>query len=213
MNALVCELDREVIGLIDAVNEHPVARTLFDGTITAGNYARYLEQTEHYVGVSAELLRGSGERLMATRKNPFLARLLLSKCHEEAGHELWARNDRRVIGFANAGTGPGLAVQAYIYTHRFEMKCGSGAAFLGTAYVLEALSARLAPVAVQNLLAKSRIPGIDGALTFLRAHGEADQDHIAHLAAALSAVRDPEEWKAILRSAKSTARFFPEFFS
>ncbi len=93
------------------------------------------------------------------------------------------------------------------------MKCGSGAAFLGTAYVLEALSARRAPIAVQNILAKSRIPGIEGAVTFLQGHGEADQDHIAHLASVLRAFTDPEDVEAILRSAKSTARFFPEFFS
>lgn len=213
MNDLVFELDREVTTLIHTLDEHPVARTLFDGTITAGHYAHYLEQTEYYVGVSDELLRGSGERLLATRKHPFLARLLLQKSKEEAGHDVWARNDRRAIGFANAGTGPGLAVQAYIFTHRFEMKRGSGAAFLGTAYVLEALSARRAPVAVRNLLAKSRIPGIEGAVTFLRAHGEADQDHIAHLAAILRAFTGPRETEAILRSAKNTARYFPEFFS
>lgn len=213
MNDLVFELDREVTTLVDTLDEHPVAQTLFDGTITAGHYARYLEQTEHYVGVSEELLRGSGERLLATRKHLFLARLLLHKSKEEAGHDAWARNDRRTIEFANAGTGPGLAVQAYIFTHRFEVKCGSGAAFLGTAYVLEALSARRAPIAMQNILAKSRIPGIEGAVTFLRGHGEADQDHIAHLASVLRAFTDPEDAEAILRSAKSTARFFPEFFS
>jgi hypothetical protein len=213
MNDLVLELDREVITLVDTLHEHPVARTLFDGTITAGHYAHYLEQTEHYVGVSDELLRGSGERLLATRKHASLAHLLLQKSEEEAGHDAWARDDRRAIGFADADTGPGLAVQAYIFTHRFEMKKGSGAAFLGTAYVLEALSARLAPIAVQNLLAKSRIPGIEGAVTFLRAHGEADQDHIAHLATVLRVFTDPAEIEAIVRSAKNTARFFPEFFS
>jgi hypothetical protein len=213
MNDLVFELDREVTTLVDILDDHPVAQTLFDGTITAGHYARYLEQTEHYVGVSEELLRGSGERLLATRKHLFLARLLLQKSKEEAGHDAWARSDRGAIGFANAGTGPGLAAQAYIFTHRFEVKCGSGAAFLGTAYILEALSARRAPIAVQNILAKSRIPGIEGAVTFLQGHGEADQDHIAHLASVLRAFTDPEDAEAILRSAKSTARFFPEFFS
>lgn len=213
MNDLVFELDREVSTLVDALDQHPVARTLFDGTITAGHYAHYLEQTEHYVGVSDELLRGSGERLMTTRKHPFLARLLLRKAMEESGHDAWARKDRRTIGFANAGTGPGLAVQAYVFTHRFEVKRGSGAAFLGTAYLLEALSAQRAPIAVQNLLAQSRIPSIESAVTFLRAHGEADQDHIAHLATVLGAFTDPKDTEAILRSAKNTARFFPEFFS
>ena len=213
MHDLVVNLDREVYRLIDVLDEHPVARTLFDGTITAGHYARYLEQTEYYVGVSDELLRGSGERLLATRRQRALARRLFQKSKEEAGHDKWARDDRRAIGFEAAGVGPGLAVRAYIHTHRFEMATGSGAAFLGTAYVLEALSARRAPIAVQNLLAKSRIPGIEGAMRFLKGHGEADQDHIRELATKLRSFTDPEDTEAILRSAKNTARFFPEFFS
>lgn len=213
MHDLVCELDREVCALVCTLDEHPVARTLFDGTITAAHYAHYLEQTEHYVGVSDELLRGSGERLLATRRHPVLARLLLQKAKEEANHDAWARNDRRAIGFANAGTGPGPAAEAYIATHRFEMKRGSGAAFLGTAYILEAVSAKLAPRAVKNLLGRSRIPNIRGAVTFLKGHGDADQGHIAHLAGVLGGVTDPAEMEAIVRSAQSTARFFPELFS
>ena len=166
MRDLVFRLDREAHKLIDRLDKHSVARTLFDGTIAASDYAEYLEQTHHYVGVAHELLRASGERMLATRRHPFLARLLIEKSEEEAGHDAWARDDRVAIGFGAAGSGPNVAVQAYIFGHRFEAQMGSGAAFLGTAYVLEALSARRASSTVRNLLLRSRIPGIEGAVTF-----------------------------------------------
>lgn len=212
MRDLVFSLERETDKLIDSLEEHRVARTLFDGTITAGDYAEYLEQTEHYVGVAHELLRASGERLLATCRHPVLARLLIEKSEEETGHDAWARDDRAAIGFGAAGSGPNVAVQAYIFGHRFEAEMGSGAAFLGTAYVLEALSARRAPSTVRSLLLRSRIPGIERAVTFLRVHGEEDHGHIARLAAMLRGFTAPADVEAILRSARRTRLFFPGFF-
>ncbi len=101
MNDIVFELDREVTTLVDTLDEHPVAQTLFDGTITARHYARYLEQTEHYVGVSEELLRGSGERLLATRKHRFLARLLLQKSRRRP---VTTRGRAAIAGRSNSRT-------------------------------------------------------------------------------------------------------------
>jgi hypothetical protein len=213
MHDIVFELDREADTLIASLDRHPVARALFEGTIGAAPYASYLEQTEHYVGVAEHLLRASGERLLATGRHGALARLLIEKSREERGHEGWARDDRRALGLGALGSGPNVAVRAYVSYHLFQAEIGSGAAFLGTAYVLEALSARRAPVAVQNILAQRNIPGIEGAVTFLREHGDADQDHLAGLAAHLRGFTDPEEVEAILHSARSTRLFFPGFFS
>jgi hypothetical protein len=212
MRDLVFRLDREVDKLIDSLDEHPVARTLFAGTITGGHYAEYLEQTQHYVGVAHELLRASGERLLTKRRHMVLARLLIEKSEEETGHDAWAREDREALGFDAIDSGPNVAVQAYIFGHRFEVEMGSGAAFLGTAYVLEALSARRASSTVHNLLSRSRIPGIEGAVSFLRAHGEEDLGHIDRLAALLRGFTDPEDTETILRSARRTRLFFPGFF-
>jgi pyrroloquinoline quinone (PQQ) biosynthesis protein C len=213
MHDLVFKLDREATKLIDSLDKHPVARTLFAGTISVRDYAEYLEQTQHYVGVAHELLRTSGERLAATRRHPRLARLLREKSAEESGHDVWARDDRRALGLEAPDSGPNVAVQAYIFSHRFDAEMGSGASFLGTAYVLEALSARRASSTVRNLLAKSPIPGIEKAVTFLRAHGEEDQGHIAELAAILRGFSDRADTDTILRSARRTRFFFPGFFA
>ena len=213
MRDLVFTLNRETDKLIESLDEHPIARRLLAGTITARHYATYLEQTQHYVGVAHELLRASGDRLLATGRHTDLARLLIEKSEEESGHDAWAREDRVALGFGDESSGPNVAVQAYIFGHRFETEMGSGAAFLGTAYVLEALSARQASLTVRNLLARSRIPEIKSAVTFLKAHGEEDLGHIDRLATLLRGFTDAADIEAILRSARRTRLFFPGFFS
>jgi len=212
MKDLVFHLDRETDKLVASLDTHPVARTLFAGTIAADHYADYLEQTQHYVGVAQDLLRASGERLQATGRHPLLARLLIDKSAEESGHDAWARADRAAIGRGERSAGPNVAVQAYIFGHRFEAELGAPAAFLGTAFVLEALSARRASSTARNLLLRSRIPGIEGAVSFLQAHGEEDCGHIAQLAALLRGFTDATDTGAILRSARRTRLFFPAFF-
>jgi pyrroloquinoline quinone (PQQ) biosynthesis protein C len=212
MKSLIFRLAREADKLIDTLDAHPVARTLFDGTITAERYAVYLEQTQHYVSSARELLCASGARLLAGGHHPLLARLLLEKADEESGHDEWARADRAALGLDRIESGPNVAVQAYVSTHRFEAEMGSGVAFLGTAYLLETLSARRAASTVRNLLSRRQIPGIEGAVKFLRAHGEADLEHIARLDSILRSLAEPEDGEAILRSARRTRQFFPGFF-
>lgn len=213
MKSLLFRLEREADKLIEALDVHPVARTLFEGTITAERYAEYLVQTQHYTSSARGLLSASGTRLLAMGQHPFLARLLLEKAEEESGHDEWARADRAALGLNMIESGPNVAVQAYVSTHRFEAELGSGVAFLGTAYVLEALSARRATSTVRNLLSRNRIPGIQGAVTFLREHGEADLEHIARLESLLRNFTDPQDSEAILRSARRTRQFFPGFFA
>ncbi|MFO0590328.1 MAG: iron-containing redox enzyme family protein [Polyangiaceae bacterium] len=213
MKSLISRLEREADKLIDTLDVHPVARTLFDGTIRGDRYAEYLEQTQHYVRSARELLCASGARLLTQGQHPILARLLLEKAEEEAGHDAWARADLAALGLTGTESGPNVAVQAYVSTHRFEAEMGSGVAFLGTAYVLEALSARRATSTVRNLLEKSPIPGIEKAVSFLRAHGEADLDHIARLESILRGFTVPEDCEAMLRSARRTRQFFPGFFA
>lgn len=212
MRDIVFRLNRAVDSLYRALEEHPRARALHEGSIKAVDLAAYLEQTEHYVSVAPELLRASGVRLLATGRHAALGRLLIQKAKEESGHDAWARRDREALGFGGPGSGPNDAVKAYIAVHRYEATRGSGAAFLGTAYVLEELSARCAQKTVENLLAKSSIPGIEQAVSFLKGHGEEDQAHIEQLATALRGFSDAADRSAILESAHRTRTYFPGFF-
>ncbi len=104
------------------------------------------------------------------------------------------------------------AVEAYVAWNRFTAEAGSPTAFLGTSYVLEALSASRAGVATRNLLKHSTIPGIHRAVTFLRGHSNADEGHVAELTTLLGSLNDAEECEAILLSAHTTRALYPGLF-
>lgn len=212
---LVVTLEGEVFGLIHGLDEHPGARRLFAGAVTVAEYAHYLEQTYHYVRWTRPLLARAGERLAEAGGQDALAELLLGKAAEETGHEQWALSDLGALGRdaeAVRRSRPCAAVEAYVAWNRFTAEAGSPLAFLGTAYVLESLSALRAGEAVMNLLARGAIPRIEEAVLFLRGHAGADGPHIAHLASVLREVADPKARGAIALSARVTRELYAGIF-
>ncbi|HEX8436972.1 iron-containing redox enzyme family protein [Archangium sp.] len=216
MNAkLIAVLEHESQELIRQLDAHPRARQLFEGTLDAETYAHYLVQTYHYVRWTTPLLALAGRRMTARGQHPVLAGLLLQKAQEETGHEKWLLADLRNLGWSaeaveHAPLSP--AVEAYVAWNRFTAEAGSPTAFLGTAYVLEALSSLRAGVAARNLRERSGIPGIHKAVTFLRGHGDADEGHVAELATILGSLTDPDECEALVLSARTTRALYPGLF-
>lgn len=208
-------LDHEARMLVGALDMHPGARQLFDGTISAEGYAAWLAQTYHYVRWTTPLLARAGRRLKRLGRHPWLAELLLQKASEEQGHERWLLADLKNLGWTREeveGVGLCPSVAAYVAWNRFTAEAGSPTAFLGTAYVLEYLSVHRAGDAVERLLARGAIPNIGKAVTFLRGHAGADGEHVAELAAVLRTLTDSEEQAAILLSARTTRALYLGFF-
>ena len=181
---LVQELNQTTLGLLRDLGAEPFAQRLLAGAITADEYASFLVQTYLYVRYTRPLLRRAAERLSERANSPELAALFQQKADEEDGHEQWALADLAAIGRdpdeARCAS-PTPAVSAYIAWNSFTVECGSPVAFLGTAYVLEALSAARAAETVKNLVAESGIPGIERAVVFLRGHADADTGHVEQL--------------------------------
>jgi pyrroloquinoline quinone (PQQ) biosynthesis protein C len=208
-------LEQEGRALVEALDAHPEARRLFDGSIDLGGYAHYLVQTYHYVRWSMTLLAGAGARLKRLGRHPRLAELLLQKATEESGHEQWLLADLKNLGWSAervhaAERAP--AVDAYISWNFFTSRAGVPTAFLGTAYILEYLSVTRASGAVARLLLANAIPNIRKAVTFLRSHGDADGDHVAELTSVLRTLTDREDQAAVLLSARTTRALYPGFF-
>jgi pyrroloquinoline quinone (PQQ) biosynthesis protein C len=211
MDALRHEARMLVIGL----DEKPGSRRLFEGSIRQDDYEHYLVQSYHYVRESAGFLKASGERLKREGHLPALADLLIQKAGEENGHEKWLLADLRNLGWTQErveSSPVSPAVRAYLEWNRFTTKSGVPTAFLGTAYVLEALSVNRAPDAVDRLIAHGVIPNIRRATTFLRGHGAADGDHVAELESVLRTLTSTEDQFALLLSARTTRVLFPHFF-
>jgi thiaminase len=173
---LIEELDQTTRGLFRDLDAEPFAARLLAGAVTIDEYASFLAQTYLYVRHTRPLLWRAARRLSDEATRPDLAELFQRKADEEDGHERWALADLCAIG-KDADevrrASPTPAVAAYIAWNAFTVASGSPVAFLGTAYVLEALSAARAAETAKNLVAQSGIPSIERAVLFLRGHADA----------------------------------------
>ncbi|WP_438007368.1 iron-containing redox enzyme family protein [Sorangium sp. So ce321] len=220
----ITTLDQEVAALLTRLDVDPAAHRLYDGTATAAEYAAFLEQIYHYVRWTRPLCAKAGARLGARCTGDpgetgaadgrgILADLLLRKAEEESGHEQWALDDLAALGRdpeAVVRAEPAPATQAYIAWSRYTAEAGAPEAFLGTAYVLEALSVHRAGDVAARLMARARIPGIAGAVRFLQGHADADQGHVRELAELLATIPCPAAREAILLSARVTRTLYPD---
>ncbi|MDI3283786.1 iron-containing redox enzyme family protein [Polyangium sp. 15x6] len=216
MNSLVKTLDTTVADLLSVLDTHPAARRLLAGDLDTDEYAAFLRQTYLYVQQTRPLLRRAGERLSRAGKAPDLARLFLQKADEEQGHDLWVLEDLAAIGRPEtpaAPPSPCPAVDAYIAWNRFQVEAGSPLAFLGTAYVLEALSQARAGTTAAHLVARRRIPGIERAVRFLSGHADADEEHTEVLRGLFERIESAEDRRAVTLSAAVTAALYPGMFA
>ncbi|MDC0742438.1 iron-containing redox enzyme family protein [Polyangium mundeleinium] len=216
MNALVETLDTTVSDLLSALDAHPAARRLLAGDLDTDEYAAFLGQTYLYVRQTRPLLRRAGERLARAGKALDLARLFLQKADEEQGHDLWVLEDLAAIGRAQSPAAPprpSPAVTAYIAWNQFQVEAGSPLAFLGTAYILEALSQARAGTTAAHLVARRRIPGIERGVRFLRGHADADEGHTSVLRGLFARLEAEGDRRAITLSAAVTAALYLGMFA
>jgi hypothetical protein len=93
---------------------------------------------------------------------------------------------------------------AYVAGFRHAAHSPTPLGVAGQAWILEGISERRWTIAVPNLLARSKIPGIDRAVSCLALHAEADIGHCARARARLARITDPRDQTAILHNARLT---------
>ena len=87
---------------------------------------------------------------------------------------------------------------------------GNPLGFFGMVFVLEGTSVSLALHAADAIQRALALPV--HALTYLRSHGELDQQHVDHLSGILERLSGPEDRAAIVRCAKGIYRLYAEMF-
>jgi pyrroloquinoline quinone (PQQ) biosynthesis protein C len=201
---------------VHTLDRRKVPRSLFEGTMIKSHYIEWAKQTYFYVLETTPSLSKSGRRLKRWgKKHAVIADLLLTKANEEHAHDKWILSDLSVLGCSKAEverSKPCSAVQSYIAHHRFHSETGSPYAILGTAVVLEFLSEQRAGMAAANLVARSAIPGIEDAVSFLGHHGHLDGDHVDGALQLLRNITCPRAQEAILFMARFTTTLLPNFF-
>jgi len=202
--------------LVRTLDRRVVPRSLFEGTITKGHYRDWGKQVFLYVKVTPWCLSQSGRRLKRwSRPHAQIAELLLTKQLEEQAHDQWILSDLLHLGCSRAeveGATPYGAVKTYLASTCFQAEEGSPYSILGTAMVLEFLSEHRAGMAAANLVAKSEIPGISNAISFISRHGQLDGGHVGEGLRLFRGISCPKAQAAILASAKLTASLVPSFF-
>ncbi|HRI71969.1 MAG TPA: hypothetical protein PK156_47375, partial [Polyangium sp.] len=137
---------------VKTLEAHPVAKTMFKGTMTKKAYIHYLIQTVKYVAYSPPFLQAAACGAMA--KYPDLAAIFQVKSAEETDHDNLALEDLEKLGIDKPSvieTPACAAVDEYIQYHVREIAEGVPAAFFGACWVLETLAIACGPKALKGL--------------------------------------------------------------
>lgn len=180
----------------------PVIRRCLGGEVTGELYVAFLTQAYHHVRHTVPLLMAVGSRL--PDRHAWLRDAVLHYLEEETGHDEWILNDIAAAGgdrAAAAVSRPAIATEAMVaYAYDTVMR-GNPVGFFGMVHVLEGTSVSLALTAADRIQSALALPG--RAFTYLRSHGELDQEHVNDLAVILRRLTDAGDCDAVVRCAKA----------
>jgi hypothetical protein len=189
----------------------PVIRRALAGEVTRELYVAFLTEAYHHVRHTVPLLMAVGARL--PDRHAWLRDAVLHYLEEETGHDEWILNDIARAGgdrVAAAASAPAVATEAMVAYAWDTVMRGNPVGFFGMVQVLEGTSVALA------LNAADRIQGTLGlpvnAFTYLRSHGELDQEHINDLGAILARLTDEDDRTAVIRCARAIYWLYGQVF-
>lgn len=134
-------------------------------------YAEYLAQTYQYIQHSTKLLAHAAEKT----KNSELKECFLHHVAEEVGHENWAKNDLKALGYDLSDFNE-LPQTNTLYSQIYDGIDEHGPApIVGYSLALEGLSAKRCPEIAKRLIETYG----KRCSTLIYNHGEIDQDHFS----------------------------------
>jgi len=179
----------------------PVIGRALAGRIERSTYLEFLTQAYHHVRHTVPLLMAVGSRL--DDRHAWLQPAVLHYLEEEAGHEQWILNDIEAAGGDRErvrSSAPAIATEAMVaYAYDTVMR-GNPVGFFGMVQVLEGTSVALALQAAERIQSSLGLPV--RAFTYLKSHGQLDQQHVGDLADILERLSDPVDQAAVIRCAR-----------
>jgi len=189
----------------------PIINDVFEGRFSLETYIAFLNQAYHHVRHTVPLLMLAGGRLSGEQR--WLESAIAGYIQEEAGHEQWILDDLEVCGcdrdtFASGEAPFHSAVLVSCLYDTVQRRNPVG--IFGMVQVLEGTSASLAPAVADIIQTALALP--DSAMTYLRSHGELDQEHIQHFERVMNKVEDPEDQDDIIRVARMIYRLYGDVY-
>ena len=189
----------------------PIIRRALAGQIQREEYIRFLTQAFHHVRHTVPLMMAVGSRLPA--RLGWLRKEIIHYTEEEEGHEQWILNDIEAAGgdaAAAATSLPSTATDAMVaYAYDTAMR-RNPVGFFGMVFVLEGASVALACNAADRIQAALQLP--NRAMTYLRSHGQLDQQHVHDLYAILNRLDEDQDRAAVERCAQVMFRLYGDMF-
>jgi len=194
------ELTRATASDRDLLVNTPVIQRALRGQIDRTTYVAFLTQAYHHVRHTAPLLMAVGARLPAHQE--WLRQEVVHYVEEELGHEQWILNDIEAAGgdrLSAARSCPAPATDAMVAYAWDTVMRRHPVGFFGMVFVLEGTSVALALRAAEQIQTSLELPA--RAMTYLRSHGQLDQQHVHHLASILNRFEDAADREAVLTCA------------
>lgn len=189
----------------------PIIGRALAGGITRTEYVAFLTQAFHHVRHTVPLLMAVGARL--PDRLGWLRHEVIHYTEEEEGHEEWILNDIEAAGgdrTAAAASLPSVATDAMVgYAYDTAMR-RNPVGFFGMVFVLEGTSVALALNAADRIQRSLQLPA--RAMTYLRSHGQLDQEHIHHLEGILARLDHAEDQAAVTQCARVMFRLYGDVF-
>jgi pyrroloquinoline quinone (PQQ) biosynthesis protein C len=187
-----------------------IQRALADD-ITRELYVEFLTQAYHHVRHTVPLLMAVGARL--PERHEWLREAILHYLDEEKGHEQWILNDIEHAGGdrqAAAASSPSIATECMVAYAYDMIERRNPLGFFGMVFVLEGTSVALALNAADRIQTTLQLP--TRAFSYLRSHGELDQEHIGDLENILDRLTDEADRAAVIRCAKGVFWLYGNLF-
>jgi pyrroloquinoline quinone (PQQ) biosynthesis protein C len=205
------QLQRDTKADRDYLLAAPVIQRALAGDITRELYVEFLTQAYHHVRHTVPLLMAVGARV--PDRHEWLRDAILHYLDEERGHEQWILNDIEHSGgdrAAAAASQPALATECMVAYAYDTVQRRNPLGFFGMVFVLEGTSVALALNAADRIQHQLGLP--KKAFSYLRSHGELDQQHVGDLEGILGRFDTPEDREAVIRCAKGVFWLYGNMF-
>lgn len=202
---LATRQDREYLVSAPAIGQ------ALEGRISRELYVAFLTQAYHHVRHTVPLLMAVGARL--PDRLGWLRNEVLHYLEEENGHEQWILNDIAAAGAdrdAATRSMPAVATDSMVAYAYDTVWRRNPVGFFGMVHVLEGTSAALALRAADTIAASLRLPAC--AFTYLRSHGQLDQEHTQHLAGILDRLDDAGDRASVVQCARAVYWLYGNVF-
>lgn len=189
----------------------PILGRAMQGLATLDEYGAFLCQAYHHVRQTVPLLMATGSRLAPDRE--WLRAAVAEYIADEIGHEQWILADIAACGFdrekARASV-PNFATEMMVSYAWDTVQRVDPLGFFGMVHVLEGTSIDIADRAADAIQQTLGLP--DNAFTYLRSHGQLDQDHVQFFAGLMNRIDDAAAQHTIVRCARNFYRLYGDVF-